>query len=569
MRKSQMTMEVVFVVGVILFMFLLLAAAVYEKRTETSKTSSALNKLSLCHEVANNIAAVYNGGDGATARITSLYYNVSINPKSKVIAVINKDDRDDFVTCTIPVEKVLYYDTVHGYYNGSIEGYVAQLQGYNTTNAFYSNFNINTTSIQLENIDGRVFINSKCNINEVDVAEAQSSQGFNNPVTLPIKRFDDDTIEIISGTREETPGEGQYLFNVAYAQLGGEQCIEAVLDSLGYTGSDDCTAYQSPSCSSPQTKCDIFKSTSVIDKCLFNPSQPAFTDWYNIIIFEDVQNLDAVELSVFEQRISGGAWALISGDGVDSEAFGAYLHAGVPPSNQWASLVQQDPEGMLPTLTTTTLQFTGTGSSKNSFGLINYYALYTFDPPYSVYDAVSRWKYPDTGDPHGDVYYFNNYCDLQSELTELLRNILSVNYFTYIYADFRISRTIQESLQANNPISLLVAHNIENPSFASDYAWIGEISWCDLDNDPSCASWNTIEIDENGYKEGTTEMICENSKAEYNKPKVAKCTFELDPTGLIPDIHNIRVRIKFINAEGAGQAPITVDFVQLEGCHAE
>jgi len=564
MRKSQATMEIVFVIGILLFLFILLAASVYEKRSETRKTSSALTKSNLCYEVANNIASVYNGGDGATARITSLNYNISIDPPSRLIKIINRDDEDDYITCTIPVEKVLYYDSVHNRYNGTIGSYIASLQGYN--NSFYPNFNINATSIQLENIDGRVFINSRCNINEIDFAEAQSNQGFYIPTTLPVRRFDNNSVEVVSGTRSEEPGTGQYKFNVAYAKLGDYRCILGVLQQLGYIGTDECQEYQSPSCSTPQTKCDIFKSTSVIDKCLFNPTKPDFTEHYTIIIYEDVQNLDSTQLSVYEERISNGAWALLSGKILTSAtgyAFESYLYTNTPNGGA-ASLIQQDPEGLLASLTRDPITFTGTGSSGNLAGLTNYYTLYRFNAA-PQNDAVARWKYPDTGEPHGDVYYFNNYCDMLTEIEDLLRNILSISYFTYIQSDFRISRTINESLQANNPVTILVAHNIGNPSYSADYAWIGEVSWCNLDTDVNCASWNVLEIDENGYLEGTTNKICENLKSEYNKPKVAKCTFELGSAS----VNNIKVRIKFINSEGAGQVPVTIDFIQLEDCYSE
>lgn len=556
-------MEFLFVIGAVLLLFILLAAVIYEKRLETSRTSSALSRLGLCHELSSNIVSVYNGGDGATSRIMPLPYNVSISPSSRLIEIISRGERDDFVTCTIPIEKVVYYDTAHNYYNGSVEGYISSLQGYN--NSAYPAFNINTTSIQLENIGGRVFISSRCNINEIDFAEVQSIQGNYNPVMLPLKSLDNKTLELLAGMRGEA-GEGEYMFNVAYAKLGSPYCILSVLQELGYTGSDQCVEYKK---GNPQSKCDIFYNTNLIRDYLLNPNTPDFTNWYNIIIYEDVQNLNPSQLSMYEERIKSGAWALLSGQVLDSSsgyAFGAYLYTNTP-SGGTASLVQQDPEGFFSPLSRSPITFSGTGSAVNLGGLVNYYSLYRFNnPPQN--DAVARWKYMDSGEPHGDVYYFNNYCDMLPEVKELLKNILSVEYFTYIYADFRISRTINENLQANNPVSLLAAHNIDNPSYELDYAWLGEINWCNLDNDALCTSWNQLDIEENGdiKRRDETEVIgkCENHISRYSQPRVAKCTFNLGSAA----INNIRVKLKFTASTGSGQVPVKVDFIQLEGCYA-
>lgn len=547
-KKSQASMEFFFVIGTIIFFFIILSWIVVERKSETKETKEFLDKRDACIKIVNSINSVYSGKDGSTLKISNFKYGINITPAYRTVEIYEPGNRKDFVTCSLPVEKVVYYYPEAGY-NGSVEKYEETLAGYGST---FSSFEINSTAIQLKNIEDRVFIGKTCSLNEVDYAEGEALDGTFRPLTNPVKRLDGDIFTLIAAGEGTMPGD--YLFNVAYVKLGSPWCLLTVLEEVGYIGNNTCTFYDDPQCRDPQGACNIFKSTSVARNCLFSPAETNFTNWYTLFLYEDVQNLDATQLGVFQDRVSRAGWALLSGEILDSiqgYAFGAYLY-----NNYGTGIAQHigdDPEGLLE-LTEPTIDFTGyTGSATNPNNLADYMPLYNFIS-YPNNTAIARWNYPDNTGLHGDVYYFTDYCTVKEAIKELVKKVLSIEYYTWAYNEFKLTKQVGAAVPAQNPINIYVAHEITDLNYQGKTSWISRIDWCNLDT--GCTSWSTIEV-------GEAPGICENHVSAYNNKKIAKCTISLGN----PNIENIGLKIKFSAPSGSGRVPINVDFIQVETCY--
>ena len=80
-RKAQVSMEFLFAVGFILFVFLLLLGFIFQRRAELADTKDFLDKKAECLKIASLISSVYSGGDGTIASVKTNYlikiYNYS------------------------------------------------------------------------------------------------------------------------------------------------------------------------------------------------------------------------------------------------------------------------------------------------------------------------------------------------------------------------------------------------------------------------------------------------------------------------------------------------------------
>ena len=81
-RKAQVSMEFLFAIGFVLFVFILLLGFVFQRKSELVDTKDFLDKKAECLRIASLISSVYSGGDGTAAKIKTNYlvtiYNYSI-----------------------------------------------------------------------------------------------------------------------------------------------------------------------------------------------------------------------------------------------------------------------------------------------------------------------------------------------------------------------------------------------------------------------------------------------------------------------------------------------------------
>lgn len=548
MRKSQASFEFFFMLGTVIFFFLIVAWVVIERREATQQTTDFLGKKDLCTKLASSISSVYSGGDGTTLKIPNIRYGINITPSYRTISVYDLHNKKDFAECSVPVEKILFYNPEAGY-NGSVAKYQSTLKGFGS--AEYS-FRIENSTIQLRDIEDRVFISTNCSLNEADYAEGMTTQGDSRLVTNPLKRLDGNTLNLVATGVGSLPGE--YLLNIAYTKLGQPYCLLPVLEELGYLGANECVEYSDPQCNDPKGACNIFKSTSVIQRCLFDPDHPSFTNWYSMFLYEDVQNLDATQLGVLEDRISRSAWALLSGGILKADqgyVLGAYVYDEY--GTGLAQHVGDDSEGLLE-LTNPSVDYSGkVGSVRNPGNLADFEPLYEFIS-YPGYYAIARWKYPDQATLHGNLYYFTDYCIVSDAIKELVQKVMSIEYYNWVSMEFRLARRVGETVPAQNPISIYVAHEINDINYQDKTAWISRIEWCNLDK--GCPSWNLVEV-------GEVTTVCQNHVSAYNNKTIAKCRINL----LDQKVENIGLKIKFSAPSGSGMVPINVDFIQVETCY--
>ena len=88
MKKSQISMEFMFTIGIVFFIFLIVLFFTFERRTDLRETEDILKLKNECYKISNFISAVYAGGDGTnittkTTYVISIYNDgrVDVNPK--------------------------------------------------------------------------------------------------------------------------------------------------------------------------------------------------------------------------------------------------------------------------------------------------------------------------------------------------------------------------------------------------------------------------------------------------------------------------------------------------------
>ena len=117
MKKAQVSIEFLFVIGIILFLSTFVLHDIFNKRSQIEDTKDFLLKKDFCLEVSSFISGVYAKGIGTTASLKvtgdQLNYPLIIQPNSRNIFVGNKRA----AYCTIPINRVSNSTEMNGVFN--------------------------------------------------------------------------------------------------------------------------------------------------------------------------------------------------------------------------------------------------------------------------------------------------------------------------------------------------------------------------------------------------------------------------------------------------------------------
>lgn len=83
MRKSQISIEILFSIGFSIFVFIVLLGFTMDKRQEVSETETTLEEKAECHKISNLISGVYSAGPG-TGLIETLVLDASIDADNSI-----------------------------------------------------------------------------------------------------------------------------------------------------------------------------------------------------------------------------------------------------------------------------------------------------------------------------------------------------------------------------------------------------------------------------------------------------------------------------------------------------
>ncbi len=99
-NHGQISIEVMYSVGVMVIVFMILLGISFTRRGEVTKLEDYLNKRNECLRIANFITGVNNGGQGTSATLY-IYHNVSF-VTDKVIQVTEAEEEITTIdaTCT-------------------------------------------------------------------------------------------------------------------------------------------------------------------------------------------------------------------------------------------------------------------------------------------------------------------------------------------------------------------------------------------------------------------------------------------------------------------------------------
>lgn len=138
MKKAQVSIEFLFVIGIILFLATFVLYDIFNKQSQIENTKDFLLKKNLCLEVSSFISGVYTKGSGTEAylKITGdqLNYPLIIQPFARNIFVGDKRS----VYCTIPINQV----------SNSTE----------IVDWFKFEFDVNTKFLRFQNIDNFIVV---------------------------------------------------------------------------------------------------------------------------------------------------------------------------------------------------------------------------------------------------------------------------------------------------------------------------------------------------------------------------------------------------------------------------
>ena len=106
MKKAQVSMEFLFVIGIILFLATFVLYDMFNKRSQIEETKAFLLKKDLCLEVSSFISGVYTKGIGTEAYLKltgdQLIYPLTIQPSTRNIFV----GENNPAYCTMPISSV-------------------------------------------------------------------------------------------------------------------------------------------------------------------------------------------------------------------------------------------------------------------------------------------------------------------------------------------------------------------------------------------------------------------------------------------------------------------------------
>lgn len=127
MKRSQIGVELIFVIGFVIVVFIILLGFTMNRKHDISETEIFLKEKEECYKLSNMISGVHTSGIG-TGIIMDLKYDAEIDTGEGSIFV-----GEEKFFCTFPISAV-------------------------TTDPIESNFNLNKGSITINNTNGTVVI---------------------------------------------------------------------------------------------------------------------------------------------------------------------------------------------------------------------------------------------------------------------------------------------------------------------------------------------------------------------------------------------------------------------------
>ncbi|MEK6934654.1 MAG: hypothetical protein AABW46_02140 [Nanoarchaeota archaeon] len=98
MKKAQIGLEAIFIIGIVLIIFFFILGYGFDKRNDIRNSERFILQQDECFKISNLIIGAFINGNGTEIRI-NLEYTANTLPNSRLININDKTD----VTCTIPI----------------------------------------------------------------------------------------------------------------------------------------------------------------------------------------------------------------------------------------------------------------------------------------------------------------------------------------------------------------------------------------------------------------------------------------------------------------------------------
>ncbi|MDP2906810.1 MAG: hypothetical protein Q8O03_02620 [Nanoarchaeota archaeon] len=105
MKKAQISLEILFVIGFVIFVFIILLAFTMERRHEIGELEEAFKEKAECYKLSNLISGVYSSNSG-TGLIETLKYEAEIDADEGSIFI-----GEGRYFCTFPISSVRHTDS--------------------------------------------------------------------------------------------------------------------------------------------------------------------------------------------------------------------------------------------------------------------------------------------------------------------------------------------------------------------------------------------------------------------------------------------------------------------------
>ncbi len=100
-RKGQISIEMMFSIGVMLFIFILLAGVTFEKKVTVERLRESINKQNDCYVIANAFGRVSALGDGYSVTFKSIYiFDIFDNGLVMISDELGVVDGEQEIVCT-------------------------------------------------------------------------------------------------------------------------------------------------------------------------------------------------------------------------------------------------------------------------------------------------------------------------------------------------------------------------------------------------------------------------------------------------------------------------------------
>lgn len=127
-KKSQVSLEFLFALGIVLFVFILILAFNFQRKIDLRDLNDYVELKSDCFKLSNSITSAYISGEGFNLT-TKIEYNASVFADDKIA---NFESDDVSVQCSFPINHV--------------------------TNTTKKNFNLKKGSINIQNVNNTVVV---------------------------------------------------------------------------------------------------------------------------------------------------------------------------------------------------------------------------------------------------------------------------------------------------------------------------------------------------------------------------------------------------------------------------